>query len=342
MHNIAFINGKAAMAYQGKMPWHQLGIQMPEKVDVAAAMKAANLDWLVSSEKLFLENGIYVPGKRAIVRDIDNEILGMVSEDYVPIQNHEAFGILNLACEKFGVEIETAGALGKGEHVWMLAKMPESVEPIPGDRVDGYFLIHTGHNGLIALYGLLTPIRVICNNTLTAAVNRNEALIRLEHIESDVAQLETVEDLIAQLVHTLQVTGESFTELANKHWTFEEVKSYVDEVIGIEDLEEVNKTVYELLEVEPQNNAKLNMRDSVLTLVWKGVGAETAGAKLEDKVEKSTATAWAAYNAFTEYTDHVRPAEAKSESSMLLANRSALFGSNAELKDRALRLALAA
>jgi phage/plasmid-like protein (TIGR03299 family) len=347
MDNIAVINGVAAMAYQGEMPWHRLGVPMPPRVDVAAALKAANLNWNVDPRKIYVERfeeyPVEIPNRRAVVRDIDNQVLGIVTDTYAPMQNEEAFGVLNTACEKFGVEIESAGALGIGERVWMLAKMPESIEPIPGDRVDGYFLVMTGHNGSIPLTARLTPIRVVCENTLNVAVRQDEALIRLEHIRSDVAQLKLVEELISKLVYALKVSGESFAELAAKKMSYEEVFCYVNEVVGIATEEQVNSAVYRLLEIPERKSQRIKRRDSILNLVWNGRGSDLTGARAPvGKEGNYEATAWAAYNAVAEYVDHVRVAEGKSEKTRMSANKSALFGPSARMKERALALAIAA
>lgn len=351
MDNIAYINGVAAMAYQGAMPWHMLGTQMPEKVDVAAALNAASLDWNVYLHQIALvpdrmralphlmhqSNYKLIENRFAVVRDIDEQVLGIVTDKYVPVQNSEAFGILNTACEKFGVEIETAGALGKGERVWMLAKMPDSIEPIPGDRIEGYFLISTGHNGSIPLTARLTPIRVVCNNTLNIAMYRNEAFIRLEHVRSDVGQLKLVEELISSLVQSLKITGESFTELAAKKMSYEEVFHYVNQVIGNT---EVNSEIYKYLEI-PEKKTSLDKRqEAILKLVWSGKGAKIANAGASKCTGQSTA--WAAYNAVVEYVDHVRTMEGKSDKTKMAANKSALFGPNARMKERAFALAIAA
>lgn len=335
MDNIAYING---VAYQGAMPWHMLGTEMPRNVDVAAALYAANLDWRVNLHQIALldlsgskmtEHKV-IEDRYAVVRDIDKEVLGIVTSKYVPMQNSEAFGVLNTACEKFGVEIETAGALGKGERVWMLAKMPDSIEPIPGDRIEGYFLISTGHNGSIPLTARLTPIRVVCNNTLNVAMS-TEALIR--YVRSDVEQLKLVEELISSLVQSLKITGESFAELAAKKMNYEEVFHYVNQVIGNT---EVNSEIYKYIEI-PEKKTSLDKRqEAILKLVWSGKGAKLAGANY------SGATAWGAYNAVVEYVDHVRTMEGKSDKMKMAANRSALFGPNARMKERAFALAIAA
>lgn len=338
-HEIAIINGKESMAYQGATPWHRLGVQMDGLPDVIAALGTANLNWNVALESMFTKSGTEVPNRKAVVRDVDNEILGVVGGDYHVLQNSEAFGVLQPACEKFGVTIETAGALGRGERVWMLAKLPESIEPIPGDRIDGYFLVTTSHNGALPFACRLTPIRVVCSNTLATAEALGESLVQLFHKASQMQHLDLVEELITSLVYALKVSGESFAELAAKNWSRAEVEAYIDKVLGIaKDSSEVESVIQQVLGIESKvaTSAALKKRDTVLDLVWNGMGSKMAG------VTKNGATAWAAYNAVVEYVDHTRPGEFKTPGGYEQANKSALFGSASRMKEKALALAIAA
>ncbi len=124
-HNIATINDRAAMAYQGETPWHQLGERMTAETaaNLDAVMAAASLDYRVSLEPMFLGNGHQVPGRQAVVRD-GGAVLGTVSDWYRPLQNVDAFNIFRPAMDEFGLTVEAAGALGQGEKAWMLFKLP--------------------------------------------------------------------------------------------------------------------------------------------------------------------------------------------------------------------------
>src|SRR5678815_4140764 len=169
-HNLATINGRVAMAYDGETPWHKLGTRLPHLTDVATALDTANLNWTVNLEPMFLADGREVPNRKAVVRDVDASVLATVSAAYGPIQNSEAASILADVCADYGVTIESAGALGVGETVWMLARLPQGdMAPVPGDDVRGYFLLKWAHDASSALVGLPTPIRVVCQNTLSLA-----------------------------------------------------------------------------------------------------------------------------------------------------------------------------
>lgn len=320
--DIAEVNGKPMMAYQDKMPWHRIGEQMAATADVPTALKAANLDWNVELKPLFyrhvfdgVDKRVKVKTRRAVVRDVDGALIATVGSDYVPFQNADAFNVLQPACEQFGVTIETAGALGKGDRVWMLAKLPTPTEPIPGDKIDGYFLVLTGHNGWTSYTARPTPVRVVCANTLAVALHgtANQAIINMRHTTTNAERFEQVTGLVTDLMAMLKQTNESFAKLAARKMTKDETVAYISEVLGIN---------------ANSNPIAERRRDTIIELSQTGKGVNFA-----------PNTAWTAFNAVTEYVDHVRPAEAKALSTIAAANQSALFGANAKLKQRALVLA---
>lgn len=311
--------GEVMMAYQGETPWHKSGAQVaagsPAVKSVPAFLEAANLNWDVSLKNMFYRVGdksIKVPSRRAVVRSSDGRLLSTVGAGYEPFQNNDAFSVLQPALDRFGVEIETAGALGKGDKVWMLARMPKSIEPIPGDVIDNYLMILTGHNGWTAYSARFTQVRVVCQNTINLAL-RDDAMIRLRHVTTEVDKLTQVADIITGFLEVAKKTGETYQKLAAHKLTEAEITTYIEHV----------------LDLDFDNPVAARRRDRIFELATKtGKGIELA-----------PGTAWTAFNAITEYIDHVRPAEAKAPKTIKNANQSALFGQNAKLKARALVLA---
>lgn len=174
-HNLATINGQVAMAYQGETPWHSLGtrIDAAQARSISAALAAASLDWTVALQPVFAQVGdqmIAIDTRRAVVRDTDQAVLGVVSKWYEPIQNAAFETVFGPVMDEFGLTVEAAGALGQGERAWMLFKLPSTLEPVPGDAVNGYGLAILAHDGSACYEFRPTPIRVVCQNTLTAAV----------------------------------------------------------------------------------------------------------------------------------------------------------------------------
>jgi len=321
-HNIATINGRTAMAYQNETPWHRLGHRLPSMTSVPQALVAGGLDWQIGLQPVFLADGRQVPGRRAVIRDVDNAILNTVGDLYTPIQNADAFDILTPACADFGVTIETAGALGRGERVWMLAKMPESIEPIKGDTINGYFLVTTGHGDNLAYSARFTPIRVVCQNTLNAATaQRGTDIVRLPHLPGVDRRLDEARKLVDRMMAAMKETGDTFASMARRKMNAREIAKYIETVFPTP------------ANVAEPSTQLAQRRADVARLVWEGVGADLAGANAKG------ATAWAAYNAVTEYFDHVLPGVAKSDRARERANESALFGQYAGIKAKALDVA---
>ena len=161
------------IAYSGETPWHGLGKAVPADLSPAQMLEAADLDWTVDKIPTFAKidgKQIYT-GKDALVRSSDNSILDVVSKDWNPLQNHEAFEFFNDFVLSGDMEMHTAGSLRDGQIVWALAKVKESFELFGGDTVDSYLLFTLPHKFGQSIDVRFTPIRVVCNNTLTLSLS---------------------------------------------------------------------------------------------------------------------------------------------------------------------------
>lgn len=167
------------MAYAGETPWHGLGVRVSNDMTPEQMMKAAGLDWEVKKKPLFINTQskyVKVLGKQALVRTRPgqpDDVLDMVGSGWNPVQNAEAFAFFDDFVKEGHMEMHTAGSLRTGRVVWALAKINDSFEPVKGDLVNGFMLFTNPH-----IYGRpsdvrYTPIRVVCNNTLTMALNKN-------------------------------------------------------------------------------------------------------------------------------------------------------------------------
>jgi phage/plasmid-like protein (TIGR03299 family) len=160
------------MAYAGELPWHGLGTKVDNKLTTAEMLKAAQIDWTVSKLPTFFEvDGEKVStGKFGLVRDTDNKFLTTVSKSWNPCQNAEAFEIFDRFVDKKDLEMHTAGSLKGGQIVWGLAKMKDSFELFKGDQVDNFLLLVNPHKFGAGIHMRATPIRVVCNNTLSLSL----------------------------------------------------------------------------------------------------------------------------------------------------------------------------
>ena len=156
------------MFYTREKPWHGLGVKVADAPCSADALAASGLDWEVAQQGICTADGLFVPGFKANVRDRDKKVLGIVSDRYKVVQNSEAFAFTDKLLGE-GVRYETAGSLNGGRKVWVLARMPREYIML-GDRVSPYMVFSNTHDGSGAIRVAMTPVRVVCNNTLNLAL----------------------------------------------------------------------------------------------------------------------------------------------------------------------------
>ena len=184
--------------------WHNLGVILPESPTSKEAIVAAGLDWTVHQQEMYLENGTVVPNAYANVRDKDGSVLGIVGNRYQIVQNTEAFDFTdNLIGE--GCVYEAAGSLREGKQIWLLAHLPEAIQ-IAGDDVMPYLCFTNTHDGTGSVRVLTTSIRVVCMNTLNAAIRTAKRSWSTRHTGS-------LETKMAQATETLQLANEYMAAL---------------------------------------------------------------------------------------------------------------------------------
>jgi Domain of unknown function (DUF932) len=140
MHNLY----RNTMAFIGQRPWHKLGVEFDREFTSVEAISAARLDYPVLKEQLYrlrpdLGHGMTEPiGAWATINGHTQDVLEVVGDVYEVLQNQEAFDFFDILLKESGGMLQTAGAIGRGEKVWMLAKLPEIFYPIAGDGVEQY------------------------------------------------------------------------------------------------------------------------------------------------------------------------------------------------------------
>jgi len=159
--------------FYGEEPWHRLGEKLDAPATAEEAITAAGLDYEISLTDEATVDGMMVPKTKAVVRYDNQTVLGVVSDRYVPVQNKQAFSFLDSCVADNGLRYHTAGALGQGEKIFLLAKLPGHLRvKQTEDVVDKYLLLSNSHNGSSALRVLFTPVRVVCQNTLSMALRQ--------------------------------------------------------------------------------------------------------------------------------------------------------------------------
>lgn len=170
------------MFYTREKPWHGLGTMVAEAPTSRDALIYAGLNWHVLQKDVYTADGRLIEGYKANTRNTDNSILGIVSDRYKVVQNEEAFQFTDDLLGE-GVTYETAGSLQNGKKVWMLAKMPHRYI-ISGDEITPYLVVMNSHDGSSGIKVAMTPIRVVCQNTLNLALDNAKRIWTTKHTEN--------------------------------------------------------------------------------------------------------------------------------------------------------------
>jgi len=224
-----------SMYSAGRVPtWHGLGTMVDEAPDSERALVMAGLNWNVVPKPVMV-GGIVVPNYVANVRDSDNSVLGIISEKYKIVQNSEAFSFTDelLRSSDGEIKYETAGSLAGGKRVWMLAKLPE-IELV-GDRTTPYLVFTNSHDGKGSIKVAITPIRVVCQNTLNLALDkasRSWSAIHTGNLENKLNEAQRTLGMANQYLSNLKEQAEL---LVNKSITDNEVADYIKFLIDIPD-----------------------------------------------------------------------------------------------------------
>lgn len=221
-----------SMFYVREAPWHGLGTKVAEAPTSEKALIEAGLNWNVIQEPIFTENQEAITGYKANVRDSDRKVLGVVSDRYKVIQNSEAFVFTDELLGE-GVRYETAGSLQGGKKVWLLAHMPHEYI-ISGERISPYLLFSNTHDGSGAIKVALTPIRVVCQNTLNLALQsakRSWAMIHTGNIQS---KIQEARDTLFMAEKYMDSLGKEFERLRMKKLTDKQVNDYIELLLPVE------------------------------------------------------------------------------------------------------------
>ena len=221
------------MFYVRETPWHGLGTKVNEAPDSRTALTAAGLDWEVLQESIHMADGKPIGGYKVNVRNTDRRVLGVVSDRYKIVQNREAFAFTDALLGE-GVRYETAGSLQEGKKVWLLAKLPHEYI-ISGDRISPYLVFFNSHDGSGAIKAALTPIRVVCQNTLNLALSSAKRSWSMIHTGDIRGKIEEARDTLLLAETYMDSLGKAFEELRGKKLTEKQVKEYIEILLPIED-----------------------------------------------------------------------------------------------------------
>lgn len=314
--------------------WHRLGIVLDDRPTIDEAIIRAGLDWDVTEKPIYLGEeltpavldddgetvtpadvalGENVSSHKALIRSTDNRVLGIVGKNYTPLQNIEAFKFFDQVLADGDAALEAAGSLRNGQRVWVLAKINNSTaDVVNNDPTCAYLCLYNSHDGTLAVGIMFTPIRIVCANTLQAALNyadsKKVARISIRHTAGMKDALEITKQAINLSRQTFDYTVEQYRTIAKKQLPINGIREYVREIFT---LDKEDKDPRCLSKVE-ENHVK-------------GIGSDIPGVQ---------GTYWGAFNAFTEWLDHQR---GRSEDTRL---DSSWFGPSANLRAKAFEVAL--
>lgn len=221
------------MFYTREKPWHGLGIMVAEAPNSKDALRLAGLNWKVLQEPVYTENEELIQGYKANVRDTDRKVLGVVTDRYKVIQNEEAFAFTDTLLGE-GVRYETAGSLQEGRRVWMLARLPREFI-IGGERISPYMVFSNTHDGSGAVKTALTPIRVVCNNTLNLALRTAKRSWSMIHTGDISGKIEEAKNTLFLADEYMTALGQEFENLRKIKLSEKQVLDYIKILLPMEE-----------------------------------------------------------------------------------------------------------
>ena len=220
------------MFYTRTKPWHGLGVQVQEAPESKDALRLAGLDWKVYQREVYTDSGIKIEGYRANIRNTDNKVLGVVTERYKIVQNEEAFSFTDTLLGE-GVRYETAGSLQEGKKVWLLARLPKEYI-ISGEQISPYLVFSNSHDGSAAVRVAVTPIRVVCNNTLNLALSTAKRSWAMVHTGNIKGKIHEAQETLFMAETYMGKLGKEIEELKRQRITARQVKEYIEILLPLE------------------------------------------------------------------------------------------------------------
>lgn len=316
-HMIDMSNNRENMAYVGATPWHGLGVNMPAGASLLEWRRQAGLEWEAKRAKVMFQDGpdLLQGDSEIIYRSDTRAQLGVVTGRYKPVQPAEVVDFFKDLCAENHFSMETLGSLDGGKKVWALARTGESFRLMGQDEVDSYVLLATSFDGSMATRAQFTSVRVVCNNTLSIAVNdKGNNFVSISHSTNfDAKSVKTDLGIYKEGFKVFEEEcGMIATKGVNKAAA---VRFLVDIIVGEE------------AKIEELSTRSANIVQNVLNLFeGKGMGSDYRSSK---------GTLFGLVNAVTEHVDHHMGYK---DNSRL---RSAWFGKGDAIKTAAFNKALA-
>lgn len=287
--------GTHSFASNSEKAWHGLGQVVENAMTAEEAINLANLDYEVYKTTIhplvdgMPNNGDAIEDKFAIMRQDNNAYLGMVGSRYEIVQNRDAFAFFDAIIDSGEAIFETAGALGKGERIFVTAKLPEDML-VGGEVCNKYIILTNSHDGSSSIIAGLTTTRVVCNNTLQAALSDLSNKVSIQHRSGAKDKLAEAHKVMQIASSYMNEVEQLFNEMADKKIDDGQLKKYIMDVMKIE----VKGATQE--EQEKISTRFQNQVDSIYNF------ALTHPTQLTDAAK---GTVWGAYNSISGYYNYI-------------------------------------
>jgi len=259
--------------------WHGLGTILDNPANAEQAMIEAGLDWDVALRPVSVA-GVIIDEAKATVRTDTNKVLGIVGNRYEVQQNRDLFKFFDPVVDRDKNIYHTGGVLKGGRLVWLLAKLDASFYAVPDDRVDSYILLASSHDGTMKITVKHTPIRVVCWNTLSAAVMGNQTMVQIRHTRYAANELRAAHKLMGLTTKSMEQMQMLVKTLLSRNVSVGFMRKFVEHMFPSQ----------RNMEKRPNNK-----HQEPIELLFENDVNTLPGMKH---------TGWALYNALTEYIDH--------------------------------------
>jgi len=352
-HKLEIRDNKTSLFVVKEKPWHGLGTIVENALTSEEAIRTARLDYTVIKAPnftdiyydevvderrkdlldipLLVDPFIKIPKERLVVnpasfstyRTDTRQILGNVGTDYEVYQNVDAFQFFDDIVREKKAIFETAGVIGRGERVFITAKLPDTIRVVGDDIVDKYLLLTNSHNGLSSIEVMFTNIRVVCNNTLMAAMNSATSKYRVMHTVNAKNRLDNAANILRIEHVNSKSVEEVYRAMAKTKLTDHEAMDYIRSVFMTSD--EIYKINGGMPLIEAVSTRKYNILDSVESYYFDGAGQDLPEVK---------GTLWAGYNAITGYFQNIARYTTPDDKI-----KSMYYGNHFKINDKSLQIA---
>jgi len=221
------------MFYVRVAPWHGLGVCVETALDSEDALEKSGLDWSVIQRPIMTSTYEPIPGYKANIRDSDNSVLGVVTDRYKVVQNSAAFAFTDSLLGE-GVKYETAGSLNEGRKVWILAKLPDKYF-IEGEEIEPFLVFSNDHTGNGSIKVAMTPVRVVCQNTLNIALNSAKRIWSTVHVGDLAHKMDEAHCTLSLAYDYMGKLGTEFHRLSKIRLSDAKVTEYIEMVLPMDE-----------------------------------------------------------------------------------------------------------